>query len=161
MFVFSVTRRKTVSSRDFCCLSAIFVVSCSDFLTRFQNSVDWNMLSPFQMLENEGLNLSQKRRDLLHMNRCKRAPHTDSCSRKADEMVAKGQWTQAKASSCHCNLCIPMSLPVLRGRGVSCSSERVTRILETKTTARAYLERKKTLLFILFYFFLAACLFLL
>lgn len=71
IIVFSVTRRKTVFSRDFCCLSAIFVVSCSDFLTRFQNSVDWNMLSPFQMLENEGLNLSQKRRVLLHMMRCR------------------------------------------------------------------------------------------
>lgn len=155
MFFQSVTRRKTVFSRDFCCLSAIFVVSCNSSLTRFQNSVDWNMFSPFQMLENEGLNLSQKRRVLLHVN-SGRGRLTDSCSRNSDEMVHKGQCPQAKSSLCHCSLCIQISVHS-ESVGFHLASERVPRILETKATDRTYLERKNPL----FFFLLAACLILL
>lgn len=121
VMVFSVSHKKknSVLSRDFCCLRAIFVVSCNSSLTRFQNSVDWNMFSPLQMLEKEGVNLSQKRR-VLHVNSC-RGRLTDSCSRNSDEMVHKGQRPQAKSSLCYCSLCIQISLSVLRKHGVSSS----------------------------------------
>lgn len=83
-------------------------------------------------------------------------PATDSCSRNSDEMVGKGQSTQAKSSS-------PTALCAFRfnplrseGVGLHLASGRAPSMLETKARGRVYLEtaEKPTT----FFCFLAACL---
>lgn len=54
------------------------------------------------MPENDGLDLSQKRRILLYRNSRRGCLTLDSCSRNYGEMVDKGQCTQAELPSFHC-----------------------------------------------------------
>lgn len=102
----SVTGSKAVLSRDWCCLTAIFVVSYNCSLTGFQNSVDLILLSPYRDAGEWWLGLEPEEKDPSSYEPLQRTPHADSCSRNSDEIVDKGQCAQPESSSFHCNLCI-------------------------------------------------------
>lgn len=123
-------------------------------LTRSQNSVHQNMLSRFRYLRTRAWTGARKRRALHHRN-LKRMPATESCSRNSDEMVGKGQSTQAKSSPTA--ICaFRFNLLHSEGVGLHLATGRAPSMLETKAMGRVYLEttEKPTT----FFCFLAACL---
>lgn len=141
----SQSQEEKQDSLEMSSLCAISVVSSYLFPNQISEVCASEYAFPVQILENEGVDLSQKRRALHHTN-LKRIPATDSCSRNSDEMVGKGQSTQAKASypAAICAFTSGFNLLHSEGVGLHLASGRVPRMSETKAMDRVYLETRKT-----------------
>lgn len=96
LFSQSVPGRKTAFSGDFCRLTAEFTVYYNCALTRLRKSSDLILLSPSWDAGNDGLEPGEKA--FSSDGQSQGTPSPASCSRNSNEMVDKGQHTQAESS---------------------------------------------------------------